>query len=106
MRHSELEHPWMRTAGLALSCFAGVSASALAFLTVFLGQQAVWPTADVRRSELLAEPGSGPWVESWALLVFWIALGFVALFAGYLVGTALYEWLTRRYGLRRFRNGA
>lgn len=106
MRILDLEHPWMRIAGLGLSCFAGVSTSALIFLAVHLGQQRVWPSADVRTIELLAEPGSAPWVESWALVLFWVVLGFAALFAGYMVGAALYEWLAKRYGFLRLKEGA
>lgn len=101
MRLSELEHPGRRIAALALSCFAGTSVSALAVLAVLLGQRALWPSAELKRSALLAEPGSAPWIESWTLLVFWVALGFAAIFAGYLVGSALYEWLARRYRLRK-----
>lgn len=101
MRLSELEHPGRRIAALALSCFAGTSASALAVLAVLRGQRALWPSAELKRSALLAEPGSAPWIESWTLLVFWVALGFAAIFAGYLVGSSLYEWLARRYRLRK-----
>lgn len=101
MRLSELEHPGRRISALALSCFAGASASALTVLAVLLGQRALWPSTALKRSELLAAPGSAPWIESWTLLVFWIALGFAAIFAGYLVGSSLYEWLARRYRLRK-----
>lgn len=105
MRISELQHPWMRTTALGLSCFAGVSASALGLLAALAVQQQIWPSAELTLTDLRAAPGSAPWVESWALLFFWLAFGFAALFAGFLVGSALYEWMSRRYGLRRRKDG-
>lgn len=102
----KLVHPWRRIAALAVGCFAGVSVSALSFLTVLLGQRALWPSAELRVSALTAQPGSAPWVEQWTLVAFCVALGFAALFGGYMVGSELYEWLLRRYGLRRRKDQA
>lgn len=106
MSFSELEHPWRRIAALAVSCFSGVSASLLAGLAILRGHRALWPSFEVKSIDLMAQPGSTPWASAWTHLIFGAAFGMTALLLGYLVGSGVYEWLARRYRLRRRRDGA